>query len=78
MNSVFDFFGGRKMTVALLLSIISVVFLLLDKANFDQWANFMMWTFGIFALGNVGSHFSHNIQRHTPPAPRPNEADNLE
>ena len=55
MGAVYDFFGGRKFFFALLLWSTAVVFVVLDKADFTGFSQFVMWVFGIFAAGNIGS-----------------------
>ena len=46
MNKLFDFFGGRKTTFALILFVSLVAILFLDKCNFDQFSNLVIWIFG--------------------------------
>lgn len=55
MGKVYDFFGGRKFFFALLLLLIAVVFVAIDKADFNGFSQFVMWIFGIYAAGNIGS-----------------------
>lgn len=55
MGKVYDFFGGRKFFFALLLLITAVVFVVIDKAEFSDFSQFIMWVFGIYAAGNIGS-----------------------
>lgn len=46
------------MVLAIMLFITATVFVVFDKATFSDWARFMEWAFGIFALGNLGEHAS--------------------
>ena len=52
MNKLFDFFGGRKTTFALILFVSLVAILFLDKCNFDQFSNLVIWIFGTYCVGN--------------------------
>jgi Ni,Fe-hydrogenase I cytochrome b subunit len=62
MESVYAWFGGRKLFFGLLLFVIStVLFLVSDKTDFDGWSTLVMWIFGIYAVGNVGEHLSASI-----------------
>jgi len=63
MNKLFEFFGGRKTFLALILLIIVSVFLISDKCNFDQWADLTMWLFGIYAVGNGVEHIGRGIKK---------------
>jgi len=62
MEKVFSFIGGRKMFFAILLFISSTIFLLIGQAEFRDWSDFVMWIFGIYAVGNTGEHLS-NIRK---------------
>lgn len=55
MRKVYDFFGGRKLFVALFMLITAIVFVVIDKAKFSEFSQFVMWIFGIYAAGNIGS-----------------------
>jgi len=59
MEKIFSFLGGRKMFFAILLFICATVFLFTGQANFDNWSEFVMWIFGIYAVGNAGEHLAH-------------------
>ena len=59
MEKVFGFIGGRKMFFAILLFICATLFLFTGKADFTDWSQFVMWIFGIYAVGNTGEHLSN-------------------
>ena len=59
MEKVFVFIGGRKMFFAILLFVCSTVFLFMGQADFSDWSDFVMWIFGIYAVGNAGEHLSN-------------------
>ena len=59
MEKVFSFIGGRKMFFAILLFITATIFLLIGQAEFSDWSDFVMWIFGIYAVGNTGEHLSN-------------------
>jgi len=59
MEKVFKFLGGRKMFFAILLFICATGFLLIGQAEFNDWSDFVMWIFGIYAVGNAGEHLSN-------------------
>ena len=63
MGKLFDFFGGRKTTFALMLFTAVTEFLYMNKCNFDQWADFMVWGFGVYALGNGAEHIANGIKK---------------
>jgi len=49
---IINWFGGRKSIFAIFLFLIVTIFLLCSKCNFDQWANFCIWIFGTYSVGN--------------------------
>ena len=51
MQKLFDFLGGRKMFFA-------TTFLFIGKADFTNWSDFVMWIFGIYAVGNGAEHLA--------------------
>ena len=59
MEKVFSFLGGRKMFFAILLFICATVFLFTGQADFSNWSDFVMWIFGIYAVGNGAEHLAH-------------------
>ena len=63
MNKLFDFFGGRKTTFAILLLIIASVFLATNKCTFDQWTEIIIWIFGVYALGNGVEHIGRGLKK---------------
>ncbi len=58
MQKLFDFLGGRKMFFAIFLFLCATVFLFVDKADFGDWSQFVMWIFGIYAVGNGAEHLA--------------------
>ena len=52
MEKIYNLLGGRKMFFAIILLIISTIFLFMEKSDFSGWSNFMIWIFGSFAIGN--------------------------
>ena len=55
MGKVYDFFGGRKFFFALVLLALAVTMVVIGKADFSDLSEFVMWVFGIYAVGNIGS-----------------------
>ena len=47
------------MFFAILLFLSSTFFLIIGKAEFSDWSQFVMWIFGIYAVGNAGEHLSN-------------------
>ena len=47
------------MFFAILLFICATVFLFIGQADFANWSEFVMWIFGIYAVGNAGEHLSN-------------------
>ena len=58
MQKLFDFLGGRKMFFAILLFLCATIFLFVDRASFADWSQFVMWIFGIYAVGNGAEHLA--------------------
>jgi|TARA_B110000908_G_C10029056_1_gene346511 hypothetical protein len=63
MEKIYDKIGGRKMFLALILAILVTIFLLIEKCNFDQWSNFIIWIFGTYAVGNSVEHLSSVMKK---------------
>lgn len=63
MNKLYDFFGGRKLTFAILLMVVSGGFVFFNKFTAQEWVEFMIWVFGTYAVGNVGEHLSKRIKK---------------
>ena len=61
MGKLFEFFGGRKTTFALILFIAIIAILFLDKCTFDQFSNLTIWIFGSYMVGNGIEHISTGI-----------------
>lgn len=56
MNKVYTFIGGRKLAFALVLCLISTVFVFANNMTSAEWLEFQKWIFGIYAGGNVGEY----------------------
>jgi|TARA_R110000824_G_scaffold396344_1_gene597734 hypothetical protein len=55
--------GSKKLLCAGLCFLAATAFVVLGKADFQGWAEFTKWIFGIYAAGNVGEHVSKGIQK---------------
>ena len=53
--------GSKKLLCAGACFIAASAFVVLGKADFQGWADFTKWIFGIYAAGNVGEHVSKGI-----------------
>ena len=53
--------GSKKLLCAGLCFFAATIFVILGKADFQGWAEFTKWIFGIYAAGNVGEHVSKGI-----------------
>ena len=49
---------SRKLVCAFVCFLAATTFVILGKADFTGWADFVKWIFGIYAAGNVGEHVS--------------------
>lgn len=63
MERMYNYIGGRKMFLALILAMAVTIFLLIEKCDFDQWSNFVIWIFGTYAVGNGVEHLSKGIKK---------------
>lgn len=63
MNKVFEFLGGRKMALAIILFVIATILLWMGKADFSDWSEFIKWIFGIYAVGNGTEHIANNLKK---------------
>jgi hypothetical protein len=62
MQSIYLWFGGRKLFLGLILFVIATLLLIFsEKTDFDGWSQVVMWIFGIYAAGNVGEHLSDGL-----------------
>jgi len=52
MIKLYEFFGGRKTTFAILLLTAVTTFLFLDKCDFSGWLDGIVYIFGTYAVGN--------------------------
>jgi len=62
MNKIYEFLGGRKMTLAIFLFVVATVMLWVGKSDFGGWSNLIIWIFGTYAVGNVGEHLSPHLR----------------
>jgi len=53
--------ASKKLVCAGVCFAAASVFVVLGKAEFQAWADFTKWIFGIYAAGNVGEHASKNL-----------------
>ena len=53
--------ASKKLVCAGVCFLAASTFVILGKADFQGWAEFTKWIFGIYAAGNVGEHVSKNI-----------------
>jgi len=53
--------ASKKLLCAGACFIAASAFVVLGKADFQGWADFTKWIFGIYAAGNVGEHVSKSI-----------------
>ena len=58
MNKLYNFFGGRKTTFALIIFVVIIAILFLEKCTFDQFSNLVIWIFGSYMVGNGIEHMS--------------------
>lgn len=57
MGKLYEFLGGRKLSFALIVTVIASVFVWFGKCTAADWVDFIKWVFGIYAGGNVGEYF---------------------
>lgn len=62
MKTLKEQLSSKKLVLALLLFIASVIFLLTEYALFSEWSDFVKWIFGLYAAGNVGEHVSTKMK----------------
>jgi hypothetical protein len=55
--------GSKKLLCAGLCFLAASTFVVLGKADFQGWAEFTKWIFGIYAAGNVGEHVSKGLKK---------------
>ena len=53
--------ASKKLVCAGVCFVAASIFVVLGKADFQGWAEFTKWIFGIYAAGNVGEHASKNL-----------------
>ena len=49
---------SKKLMFAMILFLASIVFVATKQADFAQWAEFVKWVFGIYAVGNGAEHIA--------------------
>ena len=52
---------NRKLVCAAVCFAAASTFVALGKADFQGWADFVKWVFGIYAAGNVGEHGANAV-----------------
>ena len=63
MGKIYNFIGGRKLTFAVILTILATIFVWFSKASAEEWIGFMKWIYGTYALGNVGEYFGKGLTK---------------
>jgi len=53
--------SSKKLLCAGICFLAASTFVVLGKADFQGWADFTKWIFGIYAAGNVGEHVSNKM-----------------
>lgn len=53
---------GKKIITVAVLYAIGLFFILANRASFPEWANYAMWLYGIYALGNVGTKVTQSLK----------------
>jgi hypothetical protein len=63
MIKLYEFFGGRKTTFAILLLIAVTTFLFLNKCDYSGWLDGIVWIFGTYAIGNGIEHIGNGLKK---------------
>lgn len=64
MKKIVDNLSSKKLLVFLFVSIAgTVVWYCSDESVFNDWKDFMVWTTGIYTMGNVGEHGAKAISK---------------
>ena len=53
--------ASKKLLCAFVCFVAATLFVVLGKADFYGWSEFVKWIFGIYAAGNVGEHVSKKV-----------------
>lgn len=53
---------SRKLWFAIFVMVVATIALFISKSDFNQWADFAKWVFGIYAGANVGEHVTKTIR----------------
>ena len=52
---------SRKLVCAFVCFLSATLFVILGKADFTGWADFVKYILGIYVVGNVGEHYTNKI-----------------
>jgi len=52
---------SRKLLASAICFITATVFVVIGKAEFDGWSDFIKWVVAIYTVGNVGEHYTGKI-----------------
>jgi len=50
---------SRKLVCAAICFAVATAFVVLGKADFQGWADFVKYVLGIYVVGNVGEHYTN-------------------
>lgn len=53
--------ASKKLLCAGLCFLSATIFVILGKADFQGWAEFIKWVFITYSAGNIGEHYTNNI-----------------
>ena len=59
MEKLYSFLGGKKMTLMIVLLLVTIVSLFLNKVNLQDCGAFVLWVYGIYTMGNAAEHISN-------------------
>ena len=61
MKKIYEFLGGRKMTLMICLLLATTVSLIMNKISMQDCGMFMLWVYGIYTVGNAAEHMSPHV-----------------
>ena len=61
MENRFSGLLSRKFLLAVVILIAGVVFLLIEKIDYDTFLNLAKWIMGFYVAGNVGTGVAYNV-----------------
>ena len=61
MEKIYEFLGGRKMTLMICLLLATTVSLIMNKIPMQDCGMFMLWVYGIYTVGNAVEHMSPHV-----------------